>query len=81
MFVANNAQIGGEGSEDFAFISNGQLIVLGEGTLQVVDMMGRVISSEVVNGSYSKAINAKSSVYVLRLINGEKVKAQKIVIR
>ena len=68
-------------NENFAFFSNGSLIVTGEGTLQVVDMMGRVISSEVVNGTSSKAINAKAGVYVLRLVNGENVKTQKIVVR
>lgn len=68
-------------NEDFAFFSDGQLIVTGEGTLQVVDMMGRVISTEMVNGTTSKTIDAKAGVYVLRLINGENVKTQKIVVR
>lgn len=80
VFSANsdiNANLG----DDFAFISNGQLIVTGEGTLQVVDMMGRVISTEIVKGTSSKAINAKAGVYVLQLIDGENVKTQKIVVR
>lgn len=80
VFSANsdiNANLG----DDFAFISNGQLIVTGEGTLQVVDVMGRVISTEIVKGTSSKAINAKAGVYVLQLIDGENVKTQKIVVR
>ena len=81
VFVANNANLGGENNDDFAFFSNGQLIVTGEGTLQIIDMVGRVISTEIVNGTTSKAINAKAGVYVLRLITGENVKTQKIVVR
>ena len=71
------------GNDDFAFISNGQLIIAnnGEATLQVVDITGRILSSEVINGSCSKTINAASGVYVLRLVNGSNVKTQKIVVR
>jgi hypothetical protein len=80
VFSANNENQN-ENEKDFAFFSNGQLIVTGEGTLHIIDMMGRVISTEVINGTSSKAINAKAGVYVLRLTNGENVKTQKIVIR
>lgn len=83
VFVANDAQIGGEGSDDFAFISNGQLIVLGitdNSVLQVIDLTGRVLSSPKA----SNRINIdglSAGVYVLRLINGENVKTQKIVVK
>lgn len=81
VFSANSGNEIGNGNEDFAFISNGLLIVNGTGTIQIIDMMGRVISSEMVNGTTSKTIDAKAGVYVLRLINGTDVKTQKIVIR
>ena len=70
-------------SDNFAFLSNGNWIIgnEGEATLQVVDVTGRILSSETVNGSVSKAINAAPGVYMLRLINGENVKVQKIVVR
>ena len=70
-------------SDNFAFYSNGNWIIgnEGEATLQVVDVTGRILSSETVNGSVSKAINAAPGVYMLRLINGENVKVQKIVVR
>ena len=70
-------------SDSFAFFSNGNWIIgnEGEATLQVVDVTGRVLSSETVNGSVSKAINAAPGVYMIRLINGENVKVQKIVVR
>ena len=69
-------------SGTFAFYSNGSWIISNEGeaTLQVIDLNGRILSSETVNGSVSKAVNAAPGVYVLRLINGNDVKTQKIVI-
>ena len=65
----------------FAFISDGNIIVndAGEASLQIVDMMGRV----VVEGDATNRISISEmapGVYVLRLIDGEKVKTQKIVI-
>ena len=70
-------------SDSFAFFSNGNWIIgnEGEATLQVVDVTGRILSSETVNGSVSKAINAAPGVYMIRLINGDNVKVQKIVVR
>ena len=84
------ASIGEDANGDnasFAFFSNGNWIIgnpstgSGSATLQVIDVMGRVLSSETVNGSVSKAINAPAGVYMLRLINGNDVKTQKIVVR
>ena len=71
------------GSGTFAFYNNGSWIISNEGsaTLQVIDLNGRILSSETVNGSVSKAINAAPGVYMIRLINGNDVKTQKIVVR
>lgn len=64
----------------FAFISNGNIIINGEGTLQVVDMTGRVI--RCTDGVHTVSTNGMpAGVYVLRLINGENSKTQKIVIQ
>ncbi len=70
-------------SDNFAFFSNGTWVISndGEATLQVIDVTGRVLCSETVNGSVSKAINASAGVYMLRLINGNDVRTQKIVVR
>ena len=68
------------GSETFAFISNGNLIVNGEGMLQVIDMMGRVIVSRDA-ARYVSTNGMAPGVYVLRLINGDDVKVQKLVVR
>jgi hypothetical protein len=74
----------GNNSEDnFAFNSNGNWIISndGEATLQVIDVNGRILSSETISGSCSKAINAAPGVYMLRLINGDNMKVQKVVVK
>ncbi|MBR7022252.1 MAG: T9SS type A sorting domain-containing protein, partial [Bacteroidales bacterium] len=83
VFAANNEDGVSTGSTAFAFYSNGTWVInnTGEATLQVVDVNGRILSSETANGSVSKAINAPAGVYMLRLINGNDVKTQKIVVR
>lgn len=73
-----------EQDDQFAFMREGHLVLFGiEGiaTLQVIDMLGHVLSTEQFSGSYDKQLQAASGVYVIRLINGEKVKTQKIVVR
>ena len=69
-------------SETFAFFNGNNLVINNEGeaTLQVIDMMGRMISSEQIQGSYNNSLNLSAGVYVLRLSNGNTVKTQKIVI-
>ena len=67
-------------SGTFAFFSDGNIIVDGEGMLQVIDMMGRVIVSR--DGVHTVSTQGMTpGVYVLRLINGDNMKTQKIVIQ
>ena len=71
-------------NDNFGFISNGNLMILGiegEATLQVIDVTGRILSTETFSGSYNKAVNAAQGVYMIRLIQGENVRTQKIVIK
>lgn len=72
-----------EGST-FGFVNaSGNFTVFGidgEATLQVIDVTGRVLSSETFSGSYERKLDVSPGVYVLRLINGADVKTQKIVI-
>ena len=82
VFVANDNENENENTP-FAFINNGNIIVNGEGTLQIVDVLGRVLFSQenaTVNYQLS-SVNYASGVYILRLINGDNVKTQKIVVR
>ena len=69
--------------ENFAFFTNGNWIISndGEAMLQVIDINGRVLSSEEIHGSISKYIETAPGVYMLRLIKGDDVKVQKIVVR
>ncbi len=68
-----------EPSGNFAFISNGNIIVNGEGMLQVVDVTGRVVRCS--DGVHTVSTNGMTpGMYVLRLIEGNNVRIQKIVI-
>jgi hypothetical protein len=66
---------------DFAFFSNGKLVILNEGhaTFQVIDLMGRIVKSETINGNANINVNVVPGVYMLRLANGDDIKTQKIV--
>lgn len=68
-------------NEDFAFVSNNDIIINGEGTVQVIDMTGRIIVSVDEGTRCIPTAGMTSGVYVLRLINGNDVKTQKIVVR
>ena len=71
----------GNDEDNFAFFSNGSLIINNEGnaTLQVVDVTGRIIKCESINGCANVNIDAASGVYMVRLVNGDNVKVQKVV--
>ncbi|MBP5797290.1 MAG: T9SS type A sorting domain-containing protein, partial [Bacteroidales bacterium] len=72
VFATSNAS-----NSDFAYVSNDNVIVNGEGMLKVIDMTGRVIATEQINGVSSIKLNAAAGVYVLQLND----KTQKIVVR
>ena len=71
--------------DSFGFINGaGNLSIFGiegKATIQVMDITGRILSSETFSGSYEKKLNVAPGVYVMRLINGNDVKVQKIVVR
>lgn len=72
----------GENAETsmFAYVNNGNVVVNGEGTLQLIDMTGRIINTVEINGT--QMIEKPScGVYVLRMISGNEVKTQKIVVK
>ena len=82
VFICGNAN---DDDETFAFINNGNIIITADvegATLQVIDVMGRVIVSRegLVSGNVSTN-GMTPGMYVLRLINGNNVMTQKIVIR
>ena len=70
-------------SETFAYFNGSEWVInnSGNATLQVVDMMGRVLSSEALSGNANVTFNQAAGIYMLRLVNGENVKVQKVVVR
>ncbi len=79
VFGVNNTDSENSAS-NFAYMSDGNLVIdniEGQATLQIIDELGRVISTETVNGSYNKALNLKAGLYILNL-NGM---TQKIVVK
>ena len=69
--------------EPFAYFNGSEWVVNnnGEATLQVVDVTGRMVSSETVNGNVNVSLDQTSGIYMLRLVNGNSVKTQKVVVR
>jgi hypothetical protein len=84
VFNANDGSA--TGSEAFAFISNGEIIITGvadtcDVSLQVIDMQGRVlVCRDARSASTISTTGMAPGVYVLRLINGDNVRTQKMVI-
>ena len=80
VFSANENENDNE-NENFAFIgSNGQLIVNGTGTIQIIDIMGRVIVAKSTEERISTD-GMTPGVYVLQLITGTETKTQKIIVK
>ena len=68
---------------NFAYFNGSSWTVnnMGEATLQVVDVMGRVLSTETISGNTEVNLNQAAGVYMLRLVNGNDVKMQKVVVK
>ena len=86
VFNANAASTGSAADAPFAYIdASGNIIVTadaGTASLQVVDMMGRVlVRRDASNASAISTTGIPAGMYVLRLIDGENVKTQKMVIQ
>ena len=88
VFSANSVDENGAstGSAAFAYINNGNIVITDiadtcDVSLQVIDVTGRVVVSV---GGHTRCVPTTGmtpGVYVLRLINGNDVKTQKMVIR
>ena len=83
VFSANEPDGPSTGSGSFAYFngSEWQISNMGEATLQVIDVTGRIVKNETISGNASISINEVPGVYVMRLVNGENVKTQKIVVK
>ena len=69
-------------NSDFAYISGSDLIINAEGAVQIIDMMGRVVYSIDVTSDNSR-INVSgfdNAAYIVRVVNEEGVKVQKVIV-
>lgn len=66
-----------EGNDIFAYQNGDDIIVSGDGELQIFDVMGRMVMNQHINGVETINKPSQSGIYILRL-NG---KSQKIVIK
>ena len=66
-------------SDIFAYQNGNDVIVNGEGELQMFDLTGRMVANTMVNGVQTVNVPAQG-VYIFRLV-GNDVKTQKIVVR
>ena len=83
VFEANEEDGVSTGSTTFAYYNGSEWVINNEGmaTLQVIDALGRVLSSETISGNAKVNIDATPGVYVMRLVNGDNVKTQKVVVK
>ena len=71
-------------NESFAFYNGSAWAITNEGeaTLQIIDVTGRILRSEIISGNATISTNSLGAgVYVMRLVNGEDAKVQKIVVK
>ena len=64
----------------FAYVSNGEIIVNGNGTLQMFDITGKNVMNVNVNG-VETVRKPSPGLYIVRIVNEINVKTQKIVVR
>ena len=83
VFNADDASTGSASDAPFAFVNNGNIVIVADADdamLQVIDLMGRVVVSHNGRTRCVPTTGMTSGVYVLRLIDGDSVKTQKMVI-
>ena len=69
-------------NENFVYQSGEELIINAKGIVQIIDVMGRIVySNDIVNDNHSVNISSyNSAVYMVRVLNANDVKTQKIVV-
>jgi hypothetical protein len=81
LFEKNDS--GSSVTENFAFVSNGVLMLNGapdDARLQMVDIQGRIVYDGLVSDADLNMSNLNTGVYVIRLIQSDQVRNQKIII-
>ena len=82
VFNANDASTGSATDAPFAYISNGNIIINGAGTLQIIDILGKELVRKELStlNSQLSTLNFVPGVYVLRLIDGDSIRTQKMIV-
>lgn len=73
-----------ESGDFFAYFDGNGWVIEGHGQLELIDMTGRVLSSQLVSGQQTTVHYEQyaAGTYLLKLVkNGRETKTQKIVIR
>ncbi|MBQ8223573.1 MAG: T9SS type A sorting domain-containing protein [Bacteroidales bacterium] len=67
---------------NFAYVSGEELIINAEGSIQIIDMMGRLVYSNDVTNDNNKidVSDFDSAAYIIRVINENGINVQKIVL-
>ena len=82
--VFDESGIASVSAEPFAYVSNGNIIInaaTDKATLQMIDVTGRIVVSYTGDAiDHVSTSGMTPGVYVLRLVRGENIKTQKIVI-
>ena len=72
-----------EDNNSFVFFDGSQWVVTGEGTLQFIDVLGHILMQTEMTSmqNWVNLPRVASGVYLMRLINGEEIKVQKIIVK
>ena len=67
MFVCEDANDDNGDNETFAFYDGSAWVVsnMGEATLQVIDVLGRIVSSQTINGNAAINTNGLGAAYLV----------------
>ena len=69
-------------NDNFVYQSGDELIINAEGTVEIIDIMGRIVySSNIVNENHRvNTSRFDNAAYIVRVLNTNKIKTQKVVI-
>lgn len=76
--LAHSSQPDAHGN--FAYQSGNDLIIDAEGTIQIIDIMGRVIMTEESHNGTINISGLDNATYIVRCVNENEVRTQKIVV-
>ena len=84
LVFAEKQQADDSENTDFMYYSDGKMFIFGaeeNGTLQIIDAAGRVVTTENMNGYASTSISLQPGIYVARMFSDNVVKTQKFVVK